>query len=317
MHELGQHAAWHERAAPLLPALVPIALLTLVGIAQPGLVSPGTFALLAGEASVILLLATGQTLVILLGGIDVSVAALAALASVLMALSMPELGALGVVLSVALACLLGALQGWVHAQAQLPSVIVTLAGLGIWSGLALLVGHTTVPVIAGYDSVAWLEGSTANVPHAFVFALGLLLFLAAALQALRFGRHVRAIGFNPTAALLSGVPVLRVKTLTFALSGLCAGLAAMVMVARTVSGSPTIADSLLLPSIAAVLMGGTALGGGRGGMVRTLLGVFTVTILRVGATAGLDPAYEPIVYGVLVVIAAAVVTPRKSANGVK
>lgn len=312
------HVPMHVLMPVLMPALVPLALLTLVAIAQPGLVSPGTLGLLAGEASVLLLLASGQTLVVLLGGIDVSMAALAALGSVLMALWLPMLGAGGVAGVLALATLLGGLQGWVHAHAQLPSVMVTLAGLGIWSGLALLIGHTTVPVSAGYDSIAWLEGSTAGVPHAFAFALGALLLLAAGLHTLRFGRQVRAIGFRPTAALMSGIPVQRVKTLAFALCGLFSGLAAMVMVARTASGSPTIADSLLLPSIAAVLVGGTSLSGGRGGLLRTLLGVFTVTLLRLGAAAaGLDPAYEPIAYGVLVVLAAAAAAPRDGSGSVK
>ena len=119
-------------------------------------------------------------------------------------------------------------------------------------------------------------------------------------------------------ALLSGVRVGRVKLIVFALTGLFSGLAGLLMVARTSSGSPTAADSLLLPSIAAVLIGGTAMTGGVGGLARTLIGTLTVTVLRVGfAVAGVAPAFEPIAYGVVVVVAAALAVDRSGALAAK
>jgi ribose transport system permease protein len=297
--------------APLMPLAVLLALLGAVGVAEPAFLSLDNLSVLAGESSVILLLASGQTLAILLGGIDLSIAALAALASVLIALALPSLGGGGVLGVLALTTLIGAFQGALHARAQMPSIVVTLAGFGIWSGLALGIAHTTIPVDAGYAAVGWLEGSSLGVPHSFAFAAAALLVLAASLRWLPFGRAIYAIGLNPRVALLSGIRVGRMKTLAFARSGLFSGLAGMAMVARTYSGNPTIADSLLLPSIAAVLIGGNAMTGGVGGMGRTLIGVLTVTVLRVGIAAiGLDPAYEPIVYGVLVVAAVALTIDR-------
>jgi ribose transport system permease protein len=113
---------------------------------------------------------------------------------------------------------------------------------------------------------------------------------------------------------LCGIRVDRVKVLAFAVAGLFAGLAGMTMVARTSSGNPTIADSLLLPCIAAVVMGGTVMTGGVGGLGRTLIGALTVTLLRAGITAaGVDPAFEPIAYGILVVLAVALTTDRRRA----
>lgn len=289
-----------------VPAAVLLALLAAVGVAEPAFLSIGNLGMLAGESSVILLLATGQTIVILLGGIDLSMAALAALASVLMALTLPATGFGGVAGVLALTTFLGAFQGFVHVRAQLPSVVVTLAGLGMWSGTALAIAHTTIPVSAGYGAVGWLEGSSLGVPHSFAFAAAALITLAAALHWLPLGRHLHAIGLNARVALLSGIRVGRVKIFAFALAGLFSGLAGMAMVARTASGNPTITDSLLLPSIAAVLIGGTAMSGGVGGLGRTLIGVLTITVLRVGiAATGFDPAYEPIAYGVLVVAAVA------------
>jgi ribose transport system permease protein len=298
-----------------MPLLALLALLGAVGVAAPSFLSVDSLAVLADESSVILLLATAQTLVILLGGIDLSMAALAALASVLIALALPGLGWVGVMGTLALTTLLGAFQGFVHARAQLPSVIVTLAGLGIWSGVALAIAQATIPVTEGHATVAWLEGSSLGVPHAFAFAAAALGALAAALRWLPLGRHIRAIGLNPQVALLSGVRVWRVKLIVFALTGLFSGLAGMLMVARTYSGSPTAADSLLLPSIAAVLIGGTAMTGGVGGLARTLVGTLAITVLRVGiAAAGVDPAFEPIAYGVLVVLVVALTTDRSGVS---
>ncbi len=297
--------------APFMPFAVLLALLAAVGLAEPAFLSLGNLSVLAGESSVILLLASGQTLAILLGGIDLSMAALAALASVLIALVLPSMGGVGVLVVLALTTLVGAFQGAFHARAQIPSIVVTLAGFGLWSGIALAIAHTTIPVSAGYAAVGWLEGSSLGLPHSFAFAAAALIVLAASLRWLPLGRAIYAIGLNPRAALLSGIRVGRVKILVFALSGLFSGLAGMAMVARTYSGNPTIADSLLLPSIAAVLIGGNAMTGGVGGLGRTLIGVLTVTVLRVGiAAVGLDPAYEPIVYGVLVVVAVALTIDR-------
>lgn len=304
-------AAVRQAIGAFAPFAVLTALLVTLGLAQGSFLSMDNLGMLAGESSVILLFATAQTLVILLGGIDLSMAALAALASVLIALALPAAGLSGVLGVLALTGLLGAFQGFVHARGQIPSVVVTLAGLGIWSGLALSIGHTTIPVDAGHPALAWLDGTSLGVPHAFAFAAAALISLGLCMHWLPFGRHVRAIGANPRAALMSGIFVDRVKILAFALSGLFSGLAGMAMVARTSSGNPAIADSLLLPSIAAVLIGGTAMTGGTGGLARTLIGVLTVTVLRVGiAAVGIDPAYEPITYGVLVVVAASLTANR-------
>lgn len=313
--EHGKHGSGRLRhiVTWFMPLSVLLGLLGVLGVAAPSLLLLTNLSMVAGESSVILLLATGQTMAILLGGIDLSMAALAALASVLIALTVPTMGFGGVSGVLVLTTLLGTFQGALHARAQIPSIIVTLAGLGMWSGIALAVARATIPVSQGYSAVGWLEGNSFGVPRSFAFAVTLLFVLAAALRWLPLGRSVYAIGLNPRAALLSGIRVERVKILVFSLAGLFSGLAGMVMVARTSSGSPTIADSLLLPSIAAVLIGGTAITGGVGGLGRTLIGALIITLFRIGiAATGLDPAYEPIIYGVLVVLAAALVTNRSS-----
>ena len=300
----------------LAPLGVLIALLAGLGLFQPSFLSLYSLSVLAGESSVILVLAAGQTLVILFGGIDLSMAAVASLASVLIALSLPWAGVAGLLGVLALTALIGAAQGFVYTRAQLPSFVVTLAGLGLWSGLALVIGRTTIPVTAGYEAVGWLKGRDFGVPHAFAFAVFATGALVVMLRWSPIGRYIYAIGMGEVAALLSGVPVGRVKIFVLALSGLFAGLAGMMMVARTYGGNPTIADSLLLPSIAAVVIGGTAITGGSGGLGRTIIGALTIGVLRVGiAVVGLDPAYEPIAYGLFIIVAVALSIDR-SANAI-
>jgi len=305
-------------AGRLASLAVLIALVLAISTVEPSFLSVYSLRVLAEESSVILLLATGQTIVVLMGGIDLSTAALTSLVSVIIALLLPQYGVAAVAGALGVAVLIGALQGAVHASAQVPSFMVTLAGFGLWSGIALAIANTTVPVVERYEAVGWLAAQDSVVPHAFVFALGVLIVFQIALARLRFGRYLHAIGLSERVALLSGVRVSRVKTLAFAASGLCAGLAGVAMVARTSSGSPTIADSLLLPSIAAVLIGGTAITGGHGSLARTLLGVGIIAVMRVGvAVAGFPPAYEPIVYGIVVVIAVAVTVDRRVSGSVK
>ena len=307
-----------EIASRFAPLAVFLALLVALGWLQPSFLSVYSLTVLAGESSVILVLAAGQTLAILLGSIDLSMAAIASLASVLIALVLPGAGVAGLAGVLALTMLIGAAQGFLFARAQIPSFVVTLAGLGLWSGAALAIGRTTIPVTSGFEAVGWLHGHRFGAPNAFVFAIAAIAVLIAALRWFPFGRHIYAIGMGEAAAVLSGVRADRTKILVFAISGLFGGFAGMMMVARTYSGNPTIADSLLLPSIAAVVIGGTAITGGFGGLVRTVIGALTIGMLRVGiAVVGLDPAYEPIAYGVLIVVAVALTIDRSKTAIVK
>jgi ribose transport system permease protein len=300
------------------PVLVLVSLIAALGLFEPSFLSFYSLTVLAGESSVILLLATAQTVVILLGCIDLSMAALASLASVLIAFALPAAGLLGLLGVLVLATGLGALQGIIHARAQVPSFVVTLAGMGLCSGAALAISPATIPVSGGYEVVGWLRGKFLGLPCSFLFAAAALALLAVLLRRLPLGRYVYAIGMGETAALLSGIRVARTKILAFSVSGLFAALAGMMFVARMHGGHPSVADSLLLPSIAAVVVGGTAITGGSGGLWRTLAGVLVIAVLRVGiAVVGLDPGYEPLAYGAVIVAAVVLTIDRSRTSIVK
>jgi ribose transport system permease protein len=314
----------HDDLRGRIVAVVPVAVLVVLVLAvasrQPSFLGAASLRALLEGAAPLLLLALGQTFVILIGGIDLSVAVLASLGTVLLASWLPSAGALGVLATLAATTLAGALNGAVSAYAQIPSFVVTLGAMGLWSGVALTVsGASTIPITEGYDTIFWLRDlRVAGLPVAAVLAVAAVVLAAALVRVLANGRALHAIGLAERAALMSGSRTPRMRVLAFALSGLCAGLAAVVLAASQFSGAPTLADTLLLPAIAAVVVGGTAITGGVGGPLRTLVGALLIAVLRVGMSlVGVDPSYEQIVYGVVIVSAVTLTLNRGQVGIVK
>lgn len=306
------------KLARFMPLLLLTALLVLLSLRNPDLLTRNSLLTIADSAAPLIVLATGATIVILCGGIDLSIGALASFASVLTALWIPTMSAGVVVPVILISALAGLLQGWVHVAARVPSFVVTLGGLSLWSGLALTIsGAGTVPV---YDFAAlrWAFTRTWGLPSATLVALVLVVVLGALMRFTPFGRWVSSVGHAEPAARLAGLPVGGIKMLAFAISGACAGLAGVLLVARTFSGAPTLGDSLLLPAVAAVIVGGTAITGGHGGLGRTLVGALIIVLLRVGLSQiGIDTSYEPIIYGVLIIIAVSVTIDRSKVAVIK
>lgn len=306
---------WHVSRSSLtafMPVVVLLTLLGLLSVAKPSFASVGTAQILAEETSILLVLCVGQTLVIMLGGIDLALAALASLASILIGLWLPTNGIFAILGVLAFTTLAGALTGLVHAKAQVPSFIVSLGTLGIWSGLALaLSAGTTIPVREHYDLIGWIADRTGPIPNSAAVALIFVGLVATAMRMLPIGRYVEAIGLAEPVAIMSAIRTVRVKTLVFALSGFGSGLAALMLVSRMNSGAPSLADSLMLPTVAAVVVGGTAITGGVGGLSRTMVGAAIIMVLRVGmAVIGIDAAYEQIVYGAIVILAVSLTIDR-------
>ncbi|HEY8339494.1 MAG TPA: ABC transporter permease [Egibacteraceae bacterium] len=294
-----------------LPLLIIAVLLVALSLRNPDLLTVDSLLTMADSAAPLLVLAAGATVVILCGGIDLSIGALASFASVLLALWTPALSGWAAVPVIAVTAVAGVLQGWVHVAARVPSFIVTLGGLSLWTGLALaLSGAKTVP-ITDLSAFAWAFTRVRGLPSAILVALALVAVISAVMRLTPFGRWVCSIGHAESAARLAGLPVDRVKIAAFGISGAAAGLAGLLLVARTFSGAPTLGDSLLLPAVAAVVVGGTAITGGHGGLGKTVMGAFVVVLLRVGLSLiGVDAGVEPILYGALIVIAVSVTIDR-------
>lgn len=309
---------WKGRVASALPFIVLVLLVVIVTAAQPNFLALGSVRGLLESMAPILLLALGQTFVILTGGIDLSFAATASFASVLLAMLLPQLGVLGVIAVLAATTLIGFVNGLVIAKAQIPSFIATLGALGLYSGLALAIsGASNIRVSTGYDAIAWITDlRVAQLPLAAILVILLAVLIAVAMRTLSRGKAFHAIGLAEQAVLMSGGSTQRIRILAFTLCSLFSGLAAVMLVASQHSGGPTLADTLQLPGIAAVVIGGTAITGGVGGPIKTVIGALIIVVLRVGLSAvGVDPSFEQIVYGV-VIIAAVVLTIDRSRLGV-
>ncbi|MET7403595.1 ABC transporter permease [Dactylosporangium sp. NPDC005572] len=297
-----------------------VVLVLVVRSRQPSFLSVPSLRVLLESAAPIMLLALGQMFVILIGGIDLSIAVLASFGTVLLAKWLPGMGVLGVLAMLVTLSMAGALNGFISAYLQVPSFIVTLGAMGLWSGVALTVsGASTLPLREGYDAIGWLKDLRfVEIPASGVLALVVVLVTAVLMRTLSAGRALHAMGLAERAVLMSGGRTLRLRVLAFTLSGLCAGLAAVVLGATQFSGAPTLANALLLPAIAAVVVGGSAITGGVGGPVRTLIGTLVIGVLRVGLNiSGVDPAYEQVVYGVVIIAAVALTLDRSRMKVVK
>jgi ribose transport system permease protein len=246
----------------------------------------------ANQIAVIAILAIGMTMVIIAGGIDLSVGSLIALAAVVATLAIRDLAggerasAPAMVLcgagAVALCGLMGLVSGLWVTWAGIPAFIVTLAMMLVASGLAFIFAQGQ-SIYQVPDSFVWLgRGSVAGLPNAvwLMFALYALAHLV--MTRLVLGRHVYAVGGNAEAARLSGVPVGRVRTLTYVVSGALAGLGGLLLASQLKSGAPTYGQMYELYVIAAVVVGGTSLAGGRGTVLGTLIGAFIIAVIQNG-----------------------------------
>ena len=314
---------WLRYAAMLVAAGV---ILALLGGGSPfSLLDLRTVLL---QSSIVAVAALGATLVIAMGGLDLSVGSCVALCTVVAAkVMLPRAAddamtpALAILAAAATGAACGACNGLLVAAFRLPAFIVTLGTLGFVRGLAKYVSDSG-PV---YAKPGWLASWVVLEPRpAWLLvapAAWMAILLAAAgslfLRRTVAGRHAIAIGSNEEAAIRCGVPVARTKVLVYALAGACAGLAAIIQFARLGgSGDPTIQVGLELKAIAAVVIGGASLAGGRVSIVGTLCGAALMSLLdNRCAAAGLPSYAQEMIVGPIIVVAVAIDRWRAGRDG--
>lgn len=301
-----------QRLTSFMPLIALLALLAALTIADPDFLTQRSLTAVVRTSAPLVVLAAGATLVVLCGGIDLSIAALCSLSTVLFAMWLPDLDGLTTLAVIAVAGLLGAVQGVAHVVLRIPSFIVTLGGLSIFSAVALVISDAGPIRIVDRDATNWLTLYVGGVlPVSFVVAVLVVTVVALVLRVTPLQSWVSATGYSESAARLAGTPVDLVKVGAFTVSGACAGLAAVMLVSRNFSGSPTMADNLLLPAVAAIVVGGTAITGGHGSLWRSLVGALVITLLRVGLPiVGVPSAWEQILYGAIIVAAVALTLDR-------
>ncbi|WP_328473252.1 ABC transporter permease [Actinoplanes sp. NBC_00393] len=319
VHTVKEATSLAGRLTGFMPLIALVALVIALTIADPDFLTQRSLTAVSRTAAPLIVLAAGATLVVLCGGIDLSIAALASLSTVFLALWLPDLGGLATPAVILVAATIGVVQGVAHVVLRIPSFIVTLGGMSILSAVALVVSGAGTVRVVDDSSVKWLDLYVAGyVPMSFAVAVIVVALIAVVLKVTPLHSWVSATGYSESAARLAGTPVDLVKIGAFCVSGACAGLAAVMLVSRQFSGGPTMADNLLLPAVAAIVVGGTAITGGHGSVWRSLAGALVVTLLRVGLPiVGVPSAYEQILYGAIIVTAVALTLDRSRISIIK
>ncbi|MCS5734722.1 ABC transporter permease [Herbiconiux daphne] len=296
----------------LTPAIVVVLMIVVFWAMNPSGVTLNTLSTLFDQSAALLMLALAQSLVVLMGRIDLANSALASFLCVLLVIWLNTLGPIAIPLVLLLGVAIGALQGWVHMYFQIPSFVVTLAVSGIVGGAGLIAsGASAVSLIQNFELVQWFYESPGGIPLAFVIGAAIAAVLAFFVAKTARGRTLKAIGSNQRATAYSGIRTTVTVVLGFALAGLLIGIAAIMTVGQLGTASSGIANSLLLPSIAAVVVGGTAISGGTGGPGRIVFGALIIALLRIGLDIiGVPQEFQPIVYGVIVIAAIAITVNR-------
>ncbi|MFZ1466891.1 MAG: ABC transporter permease [Anaerolineae bacterium] len=285
--------------------LILLAMIVAASLFTPNFLTSLNIANLLRQTSIVGILSIGQFLVILSGGFDLSVAAVMALSSVILASYGGENLWLAIFAAMAAGLLLGLANGLFISRGRMAPFIVTLAMLGIARGLAFSVADTSVMLRnESFERFSDISLGVLSMP-AMVWLLAALL-LQLLVRGTRTGMHISAIGGREDTARLAGVRVARVKTLVYAASGVLAGLAGVLFVARSGSGMPHVGTGWELDTIAAVVIGGTDLFGGEGSLPRAMAGVIIYMMIRnVMNLLGMDPYLQDMLKAVIILAAVA------------
>ena len=292
------------------PLVALVVLFAGFSLADPGFASLQNLETLASRSAIPLVIAIGMTFVIIQGSIDLSVEGVMAVCSLTFAMLVLnsrtglDLGFLGLLIGVLAGAGFGLLSGIIITRLRVPSFMVTL---GIWSftaGIAMLLSGGQPPLIRDAGLRAFGLGSTFGVPNLALVAL-LCLGAGFVLQGYtRFGRYSYMIGGGEDIVRLSGIPVDRYKILVFAFSGFCAGLAGVLESARVGVGHSEIGPGQMFAAITAVVIGGTSLSGGRGGVLQSTVGVLILAVLGSGMIfVGVSPYLQRAVQGAIILVA--------------
>src|SRR5438270_2507948 len=300
----------HLRGLVIRVPVLPVALLVglLLALAVDGFASEANAQNIMRQLAVVLIAACGETLVLLIAGIDLSIGATIGLASVVGAYTMRGTGSLelGVLACLSVGLVIGAFNGLAIARFGLPAFILTLSVLLTVRAFAfLLTGGRSLGALPP-ALLSFGRATVFGIPTVFAAATVVVVIVALVLNRTGFGQRVYLVGANERAALFCGINVARTKFLVYLISGFLGGLAAFVFMLRLGSATPTAGDPLLLQIIGATVIGGTSLTGGEGSLPRTVVGALLVAMLVNGLDLmGANFYDQTIVIGILIALGSA------------
>ncbi len=302
----------------LLPFFTLVVLFVSLSFASPYFLTYTNLSSVVRQTAVINTMALGMTMVIVAGGIDLSVGAILAFSGFVGTLAMESGMPIGAGLAIGLAAGLfwGLVNGLLATSLNINPFIVTLGTLGIVRGITLIISNG-LPVHKIPQQFSFLgEGNLFGVPFVLWILLCCALITHLILEHTRMGRYAFAIGSNPDAAFYTGIPVAFHTTAVYAFSGLLCGLAGMIEASRLMTGQPTAGQGYELQVIAAVVIGGGSLRGGEGSVIGTLIGAFIMGLLSNGSDLlGISPYLQQAIIGAVIILAVTVDELRKRKLG--
>ncbi len=310
-----------EKLKPFFPWLTLAVLVMLVGAINPAFFNPAGLIALVADIVPLFIMALGMTFAIYIGGIDLSMQQVANLVTVVATVYLAQFGVFVAVICIGAGFVIGALSGWITTRQFVPSFVATLAmGFIALSGARFLSGERALSMNAEARDAnfGWMFGNTAGVPHELIIA-GVLLAFAWFLQTrTTFGRALKAVGAGELAAVASGLKVDRIKITAFALSGTFAAIAGLMFSVKLSGGDANLANGFLILAIVAVLVGGTPLTGGVGGVINTLVGTLIVVVIRSAMIyLEVDATMQQMIFGIILIIAIAMTIDRSKMRIVK
>jgi ribose transport system permease protein len=298
----------------LLPFLSLILLFVILSIASPHFLTSTNLSSVVRQTAVINIMALGMTMIIIAGGIDLSVGSILALGGLLGTMSMEKGLSIpaGVFVGIAAGLVCGFTNGLLTTRLRIEPFIVTLGTLGIVRGLTLIISNG-LPVHRIPQQFSFLgEGTVLGVPFVLWILVACALMTHFLLENTRLGRYAFAIGSNKEAAIYAGIPVAFHTTAVYAIGGALTGLAGMIEASRLMTGQPTAGQGYELQAIAAVVIGGGSLHGGEGSVVGTLIGAFIMGLLSNGSDLlGVSPYLQQAIIGAVIILAVTVDEFRK------
>jgi len=296
------------RSSKLLDWAIVLALLAVMvvgGIASPHFLTVANITSILVASSILIVVAIGQTFIIITAGIDLSVGSLVQVSSVMIGVAVTyKLGVpAGILMAILMGTLFGVLNGVVVSKGKISDFIATLGMLSIASGTALVLSNGRPVSVISPLLTSLASGSIGPFPNIALLAATVAIIGHIVLFHTQFGTHLFAIGGNHEGSRNLGLKVGRIKVAAFAISGLLAGIAGIMLTARIGSAEPATGSSYLLNSIAASVLGGTSLFGGRGTILGPVIGALVLmALLNLMTLLGVGVFYQPIVTGSVVII---------------
>lgn len=274
---------------------------------------------IGAAASILLAVGLGQVCSILTGGIDLSVGGIMSLVSVVLMSTLERFGWFAFVISLAVGLLAGLVNGLINAKLRIPSFITTLGTGGIFVSISYIISAKPLSApSSSYDLLEFINGNFLGLKNVMIIgAVVFVIFLIFQKYTIT-GRSILLMGSNEKMCWMSGVNVFKIRTLAFTISGLGAGIAGIMLAGTLFSGYPTLGNTYILSSIATVVVGGTAMTGGAGGVLNTLVGALIMSVLNNGMNViGIDVYAQQTFLGVLIIAAVAISFDRSKLSVIK